>query len=281
MLEEEYSGQREHSRGGPATSCSTAALGTRLYPPRVPSVHPCSHLSFFESNQCSAAGTGPSKAMGATNPGTQPEEGQRGARRRPRGRGPLQAVPLTQPLSRHFQLTLSKAPQGKRLSQHSGHNPPRACLASQLSYGALEMAPPPLPLGLPSQGAKSQAGGQPRCLDLQWMGSYCLDSVCPTFSSRWSEFSRRGLLGMNMRHPGPHLTKWLGTIWADTCLGPLWAGRQTQQALATARGPRSSRGLSGLRTKLHTLHCPLSLSLIPKLNIKQDQAFFIGPAPEL
>lgn len=56
--------------------------------------------------------------------------------------------------------------------------------------GALEMAPPPLPLGLPSQGAKLQAGeqqsrGQPGCLDLQWMGSYCLDSVCLTFSSRW------------------------------------------------------------------------------------------------
>lgn len=65
-------------QGGTCNVLLICCSWDQAMPTRVPSMLPCSHLSFFESDQGIAAGTGPSKAVGATNPGTQPEEGQGG-----------------------------------------------------------------------------------------------------------------------------------------------------------------------------------------------------------
>lgn len=231
-------------------------------------------------------GQAPPRLRGLQTHGHSPRKGQ-GGQEETQAEGATPGSSLTQPLPRHFQLTLSKAPQGEKVrSQHSSTAPDLPGFT--MGSGALGMAPPPLPPGLPSgerahrQESSRQGRGQPGCLDLQWVGSYCLDSVLSDIQFQVGlEFSRRGLLSMGHRHPGPHPTQWLGTIWADTVSGPLRAGRQAQQALAVV-GVRISGGCQGCPQTTHAFwSCPLSLSLIPKLNIKQDQAFSIGPAPEL
>lgn len=73
------------------------------------------------------------------------------------------------------------------------------------------------------------------------------------------EFSRGSLPSVNMHHPAP--TSPIGTIGHNQGRYVSWSptsrhqwGRPTQQALAVARGPRSSMALSGLGTTLRTLH---------------------------
>lgn len=160
LAQEEYSGQREHSREGPATSCSTAVLGTRPSPPHVLSIHPCSHLSFFESEQCSATGDRPLQGYGGFKPtdtargrakGGQ-EETQR--QRATPGSSPDPASPQA------FPAHSVKGATGEKAESALWPQPSQGLPGFTMGSGALGMAPPPLPPGLPSQGAKLQAGEQ-------------------------------------------------------------------------------------------------------------------------
>ena len=160
MLKEEYSGQREHSREEPAMSCSTAALGTRPSPPHVPSIHPCSHLSFFESDQCSATRDRPLHGYG----GFKPTDTARG--RAKRGQEEPQRQRTTpggspDPAStRAFPAHSVKGATGEKAESALWPQPSQGLPGFTMCSGALGMAPPPLPPGLPSQGAKLHAGEQ-------------------------------------------------------------------------------------------------------------------------
>ena len=141
-------------------SCSTAALGTRPSPPHVPSIHPCSHLSFFESDQCSATRDRPLHGYG----GFKPTDTARG--RAKRGQEETQRQRTTpggspDPAStRAFPAHSVKGATGEKAESALWPQPSQGLPGFTMCSGALGMAPPPLPPGLPSQGAKLHAGEQ-------------------------------------------------------------------------------------------------------------------------
>lgn len=142
---------------------------------------------------------------GATSDGTQPEEGQgelAGNQGKPGGRGGPEASSLTGSLTR---LPLSEAPSGKRPSQP---------LATALPSPGFEMCAPPLPPRLPSEflhrearhGQAEGTQGPPLCPDCSERGVAAWFVLVHIQYQVGLEFSRGALLGVNMSHPGLHLS---------------------------------------------------------------------------